>query len=168
MRRASRFTLVVLAVGACVTMSVGSSVAAPSPTPLASSIRPSASAPNSPAPSPTGSPSGARTSTRPALILNGLLKTAVGELVIEDAAAQYQARAAKGSLFNPISGYRAQLLSKGWKLTVDEPTRITAQRLGDWVTMTTTDVQSLTGTMPWATVLAYAQLTVKPPKAVKP
>ena len=98
----------------------------------------------------------------------------MGELVIEDAAAQYQARAAKGweaatrSLFNPISGYRAQLLSKGWKLTVDEPTRITAQRLGDWVTMTTTDVQSLTGTMPWATVLAYAQLTVKPPKAVKP
>ena len=172
MRRVSRLTIASVVTLALAVMGAGAGMAAPSPTPVASSTTPGAAANLTPVP--TASPSGARTSTRPALILNGLLKTASGERVIEDTLAQYQARSVKGweaatrSAVNPISVYRAQLLSQGWKLTVDEPTRITAQRKGDWVSLTSTNVQSLTGNLPWATVLAYAQLTVKPPKAVKP
>ena len=172
MRRVSRLTIASVVTLALAVMGAGAGMAAPSPTPVASSTNPGAAANLTPVP--TASPSGARTSTRPALILNGLLKTASGERVIEDTLAQYQARSVKGweaatrSAVNPISVYRAQLLSQGWKLTVDEPTRITAQRKGDWVSLTSTNVQSLTGNLPWATVLAYAQLTVKPPKAVKP
>ncbi|MDP2013474.1 MAG: hypothetical protein Q8L05_04530, partial [Actinomycetota bacterium] len=54
--------------------------------------------------------------------------------------------------------YRAQLLSSGWKFTVDEPTMISAQKKSDWITLTTTSVQSFTGKLPWATVLAYVHL----------
>lgn len=112
--------------------------------------------------SPSASSSAA--STQPTPILDGLLTTASGERVIDDSINEYEARGAEGlqaatrSASNPISNYRTQLLSKGWKLTVDEPTRIAAQLKGDWITLTTTDVGSFTGNLPWATVLAYARL----------
>ncbi|MDO8731307.1 MAG: hypothetical protein Q7L55_01840 [Actinomycetota bacterium] len=93
--------------------------------------------------------------------------TASGERVIDDSVIDYESRGAQGwqaairSASNPVSNYRTQLLSKGWKLTVDEPTSIAAQLKGDWISLTTTDVQSLTASLPWATVLAYVHLKVE-------
>lgn len=105
--------------------------------------------------------SSATAAARPTLILDGLLKTAAGERVIDDSVTEYESRGSQGwqaatrSATNPISSYRTQLLRAGWKLTVDESTRLAAQKNGDWITLTTTDVQSFTGKLPWATVFAY-------------
>jgi len=94
-----------------------------------------------------------------------VLKTAAGERVIDDSLTVYESRGTKGrqaatrSSVNPISSYRAQLLSKGWKLTVDEPTRLAARHKNEWITLTSTDVHSLTANLPWATVLAYVHVS---------
>lgn len=163
MRRSSQLTvLVALAAVATAFMSACTS-ASQSPGSGASSPAPTVSASNAALPS----ASSGSASPRPTPILDGLLTTASGERVIADSITDYEARGAEGlqaatrSASNPISNYRTQLLSKGWKLTVDEPTRVAAQLKGDWITLTTTDLQSLTGDLPWATVLAYARLTVE-------
>ena len=107
------------------------------------------------------------TSTRPRPILDGLLTTASGERVVSDVVTAYESRGARGrqaatrSPVNPLSSYRAQLQKQGWKFVVDEPTRISAQRKGDWIVMTTTDVGTLTKNQQWVTVLAFAQLIPK-------
>ncbi|MDD2858960.1 MAG: hypothetical protein PHU75_09840 [Candidatus Nanopelagicales bacterium] len=104
----------------------------------------------------------------PVEILDGLLKTAADEHVITDGEADYESRGATGwqaatrAASNPLGNYRAQLLKQGWELTLDEPTRIAGERQDEWISLTTTDVQSLTGSLPWATVLAFAHLTVEP------
>ena len=164
MTRSNRLTvLVALAAMATAVLSACTSASDQSLGSEANSPVPAAAESN--AASPSASSSAA--STRPTPILDGLLTTASGERVIADSIAEYESRGAEGwqaatrSASNPISNYRTQLLSKGWKLTVDEPTRIAAQLKGDWITLTTTDVESFTGNLPWATVLAYVRLAVE-------
>ncbi|HBJ73762.1 MAG TPA: hypothetical protein DDY88_08705 [Actinobacteria bacterium] len=159
MTRSCRLTaLVALAAMATVFMSACTSA---SQSPVSDAGSPVAAVAESNAASPSASSSAA--STQPTPILDGLLTTASGERVIDDSINEYEARGAEGlqaatrSASNPISNYRTQLLSKGWKLTVDEPTRIAAQLKGDWITLTTTDMESFTGNLPWATVIAYAR-----------
>ena len=87
--------------------------------------------------------------------------------MIEDSIAVYESRGVQGrqaatrAPVNPVSGYRAQLLGKGWKLTVDEPTRLAGRHKNEWITLTATDVHALTTSLPWVTVLAYAHLTAE-------
>lgn len=111
--------------------------------------------------------SSATATARPRLILDGLLKTASGEHVIEDSISDYESRGSQGwqaatrSSSNPISNYRAQLIRAEWKLIADEPTRIAAKKGSDWINLITTDVQSFTGNLPWATVIAYVHLATE-------
>lgn len=159
MTRARNLSLVAIAALATVVMSACTSASDP-----ASSSRDGSSVPavaESKAALASASPS-ATSAVRPRLILDGVLKTAVGERVVDDSVTEFESRGAQGwqaatrSASNPISNYRAQLLASGWKFTVDEPARLTAQKKGDWITLTSTNVQSFTGKLPWATVLAYA------------
>ncbi len=163
--------LISLAVATAGFLTLGSPASAQSPTPVPISPVPTASAAASATPQPSAAATTGITSTRPRPILDGLLTTASGERVINDAVTTYESRGARGwqaatrAPFNPLSGYRAQLQRQGWKFVVDEPTRISAQRKGDWIAMTATDVGTLTKNQQWATVLAFAQLI---PKALVP
>ncbi len=167
MKRASRVgVLVGLALTAATALSACSSASDQSAKSAVASPAPASSQLSSA--SPTSSTGGALAG--PTLILDGLLETEVGERVIQDSVNKYQARgvislqAATRSANNPLSNYRTQLLGNGWKLSVDESNRIAAQRKGDWISLTTTQLESFTGNLPWATVFAYAELTAEEPE----
>jgi len=159
-----REALACLAAAVCL-VAISSPASAQSPAPVPSSPVPTAVAPGTPQASAV--PTTGITSTRPRPILDGLLTTASGERVVSDVVTAYESRGARGrqaatrSPVNPLSSYRAQLQKQGWKFVVDEPTRISAQRKGDWIVMTTTDVGTLTKNQQWVTVLAFAQLIPK-------
>lgn len=165
MMRAYKLTFVLaVAVMATVVMTACTSSSTPSLNSTDGSSAAAVAQSNAAVPSASSS---ATVDARPTLILDGLLKTASGERVIEDSLSEYESRGSQGwqaatrSASNPMSNYRSQLLRAGWKFTVDEPTRIAAKKDGDWITLTTTDVQSFTGKLPWATVLAYVHLPVE-------
>lgn len=167
MKRASRVgVLVGLALTAATALSACSSVSDQSAKSAVVSTAPASSQLSSASPTSSTGDAPARST----LILDGLLETEVGERVIEDSVNKYQARgviglqAATRSANNPLSNYRTQLLEEGWKLSVDEPNRIAAQNKGDWISLTTTELQSFTGNLPWATVLAYVQRTAEEPE----